>query len=167
MTPDFTLIWPLSCLKDGVHLSPLDTSLLCSTKHPRNARWTTRAVWFSAALRRLHTVALRSIFAPPFSQAHRRLSSSCYLRCMPSNDRPAKRRSCPQPASVPLSRREAFTRAATFAAVAFGFLTDIKTWITQRQPRDVQISGGTSHEISGGGIVTVGRSRIGGPDKIG
>ena len=20
MTPDFTLIWPLSCLKDGVHL---------------------------------------------------------------------------------------------------------------------------------------------------
>ena len=22
MTPDFTLIWPLSCLKDGVHLSP-------------------------------------------------------------------------------------------------------------------------------------------------
>ena len=21
MTPDFTLIWPLSCLKDGVHLS--------------------------------------------------------------------------------------------------------------------------------------------------
>ena len=23
MTPDFTLIWPLSCLKDGVHLCPI------------------------------------------------------------------------------------------------------------------------------------------------
>ena len=40
------------------HRAPLDTSLRCSTQHPRNARWTTRAVWFSAALRRLHTVAL-------------------------------------------------------------------------------------------------------------
>ena len=27
MTPDFTLIWPLNCLKDGVHLShPSDSS---------------------------------------------------------------------------------------------------------------------------------------------
>ena len=48
---------------------------LCSTKHPRNARWTTRAVWFSAALRRLHTVALWSIFAPPFSRP-RQITSS-------------------------------------------------------------------------------------------
>ena len=31
------------------HRAPLDTSLLCSTKHPGNARWTTHAVWFSAA----------------------------------------------------------------------------------------------------------------------
>ncbi len=47
---------------------PLDTSLLYSTKHRRHARWTTRAVWFSAARRQLHTAALWSIFAPPFSR---------------------------------------------------------------------------------------------------
>ena len=50
-------------------ISPLDTSLLCSTEHRRHARWTTRAVWFSAARRKLHTAALWSIFAPPFSLA--------------------------------------------------------------------------------------------------
>ena len=49
------------------HRAPLDTSLLCSTKHPGNARWTTHAVWFSAALRPRHPAALWSIFAPPFS----------------------------------------------------------------------------------------------------
>ena len=49
------------------HRAPLDTSLLCSTKHRRNARWTTRAVWFSAAPRPRHPAALWSIFAPPFS----------------------------------------------------------------------------------------------------
>ena len=32
-----------------------------------STRWTTRAVWFSAARRQLHTAALRSIFTPPFS----------------------------------------------------------------------------------------------------
>ena len=49
------------------HRTPLDTSLLCSTERRRHARWTTRAVWFSAARRQLHTAALWSIFAPPFS----------------------------------------------------------------------------------------------------
>ena len=49
------------------HRAPLDTSLLCSTKHARNARWTTQAVWFSTALRRIPTADLWSIFAPPFS----------------------------------------------------------------------------------------------------
>ena len=32
MTPDFTLIWPLSCLKDGVHLSDLDSTLTTCPK---------------------------------------------------------------------------------------------------------------------------------------
>ena len=43
--------WSRANLRDD-HRAPLDTSLLCPTKHSRNARWTTRAVWFSAALRR-------------------------------------------------------------------------------------------------------------------
>ena len=53
------------------HRAPLDTSLLCSTKHPGNARWTTHAVWFSAALRPRHPAALWSSVAPPFSDPPR------------------------------------------------------------------------------------------------
>ena len=53
-----------------LHRAPLDTSLLCSTKHPWNARWTTHAVWFSAALRPRHPAALWSSVAPPFSPDH-------------------------------------------------------------------------------------------------
>ena len=36
MTPDFTLIWPLSCLKDGVHL--------CFPQNPvRDVAWLGKA----------------------------------------------------------------------------------------------------------------------------
>ena len=35
MNPDFTLIWPLSCLKDGDHLcSRYTTDRLHNTAHP-------------------------------------------------------------------------------------------------------------------------------------
>ena len=40
MTPDFTLIWPLSCLKDGVHLylSQGDTQIAGHSRDPSNIR---------------------------------------------------------------------------------------------------------------------------------
>ena len=43
-------------------------------EHRRQARWTTRAVWFSAARRQFHTAALWSIRAPPFSNGRAHLA---------------------------------------------------------------------------------------------
>ena len=34
MTPDFTLIWPLSCLKDGVHLCRLSSKVAGDVESP-------------------------------------------------------------------------------------------------------------------------------------
>ena len=56
MTPDFTLIWPLSCLKDGVHLFPFDPDPLLteirevrnsSVGHPTKRRGETRTHFIS------------------------------------------------------------------------------------------------------------------------